>query len=112
MNVLHFLTLSGIGGIERQFQRFIKYFGDHREEYSGFTHSVLSYSRRMHPDLKDDVVSNAAQIEIFRGLFPDFLWPSRIRPARCARFFDKHAFDALITTSMLTPTSGHQRSSL
>lgn len=101
MNILHFLGISGVGGIEKQFQRFINYFDAHKDQYNTFKHSVLSYSTSIHQDLKDDVNRKCVHVHIFKKTFPDILCPPLIRPFRCSRLFNKYHYDALITTSIL-----------
>ena len=101
MNILHFISLSIIGGIERQFQRLITHFDSHRLDYPGISHSVLSYHPRIHEDIRDTVYSACRNVHIFKKVFPDVLFPPLVRTKRVTDIIKAHNYDVLITTSML-----------
>ena len=101
MRILHFIGLSGIGGVERQFQRFITFFSAHRDEFKEYSHAVLAYTNTIHPDIKRDIAAGASAIHIFKKTFPDIFLPPLIRPYRCRRIFSAHSYDVLLTTSIL-----------
>jgi len=101
LSVLHFISLSIIGGIERQFQRFITYVDAHRADFPDTAHSVLSYHPRIHGDIITTVRSACRNIHVFKKLFPDILCPPLIRTKRVTSLFSAHDYNVLITTSML-----------
>ncbi|MFH1708622.1 MAG: glycosyltransferase [Planctomycetota bacterium] len=101
MNILHFAALSGFGGIERQFQRFLNHFHAHRTDYPGFTHSLLAYHRTIHRDIIDDITRACRQVHMYKRLWPDLLLPPLVRPLRCRSLFSAHGYDTLVTWSIL-----------
>lgn len=101
MNILHFINLSVVGGIERQFQRFICHIAENKNIYANYKHSVLVYNHSIHNNLSLDIKKKCERLHVFKQIFPDLLFPSLIRPARCVKIFKKNQYDALIVTSML-----------
>ena len=101
MNILHFINLSHLGGIERQFQRFITFFNKRRGRYADYDHSVLSYLSSIHKDLSEDINKSCERVHIFKKTFPDLFFHPLIRPLRCSHLFKANSYDVLITKSFL-----------